>query len=74
MGYCYVLMSPDSMSISNNEIIRDQVFQYYGKEAGKRVQGFRLDPFEKTFHTSGIDEFIAVRDFSSHGQLFMFEE
>jgi hypothetical protein len=71
MGYCYVLIPNEMTKLSNNEFIRDPVFWQYGK--GNIISGFTLDPFEGSFHTSGSEEYIVVRDFSSHGQLLLFD-
>ncbi len=71
-GFGYILVSCEREHISNSYCIGDAVWDRYCRW-GRGVHGFKLNPFEESFQTAREKTFMAVRDFSLHGQLLLFE-
>jgi len=69
-GYEYILIPSKKELLSNHELIREPIFWRY--ENSKKIDGFSLEPVEKTFQTTEEGMFLVVRDLSDCWQLEIF--
>ncbi len=70
-GYEYILIPLKNELLSNHEFIREPIFWRYANS--ENIDGFSLEPVEKTFQATDEGACTVVRDLSDYQQLRMFK-